>query len=502
MNQSKLFAIAAAAAVMVSCGNEDGGGSTPLTPEENKEKLDRIGMDVIDMINPVNHEDFCEAVDHFVEFSDEGNLGDVFHDPNAYSLMASTMQALKTACTKGDISGLLTKTEVTDYIYRAEDYYGVYNYRNGRWTYTEDDSKLEFRYSFNGDDIVATAVASGEESLVSYTDRWTEPGYEDWNGNYHPGEEYEYNYDVYVPEKVEVNFTKNGESLASVTVNTDCQMNDHVNIDVSYAVADMDGSVAVDLDNSNGSASYSLNMGGRNIVTGSTVFSGSDMADPDEAAKSVERMFGQIVSMESADSSSNVFESMTELTSKYLYDPNSPFRDEDLYLPFVKGLSGCRFVPEGRRVGYEYDAEMCSLNRKGTAAADFVFCDRNGRRYSLYGIKADYVILFFSNPGCTACKQIIDELNSDARINDMISAGRLVVLNIYIDSDLAEWKKYMPIYPDTWYNGYDPDYVIRTDVLYNVRAIPSLYLLDKDKKVLMKDVPQEKLFRWLENIPS
>ena len=150
MNQSKLFAIAAAAAVMVSCGNEDGGGSTPLTPEENKEKLDRIGMDVIGMINPVNHEDFCEAVDHFVEFSDEGNLGDVFHDPNAYSLMASTMQALKTACTKGDISGLLTKTEVTDYIYRAEDYYGVYNYRNGRWTYTEDDSKLEFRYSFNG----------------------------------------------------------------------------------------------------------------------------------------------------------------------------------------------------------------------------------------------------------------------------------------------------------------------------------------------------------------
>ena len=283
MNQSKLFAIAAAAAVMVSCGNkEDGGGSTPLTPEENKEKLDRIGMDVINMINPANHEDFCEAVDHFVEFSDEGNLGDVFHDPNAYSLMASTMQALKTACTKGDISGLLTKTEVTDYIYRAEDYYGVYNYRNGRWTYTEDDSKLEFRYSFNGDDIVATAVASGEESLVSYTDRWTEPGYEDWNGNYHPGEEYEYNYDVYVPEKVEVNFTKNGESLASVTVNTDCQMNDHVNIDVAYAVADMDGYVAVDLDNSNGSASYSLNMGGRNIVTGSTVFSGSDMADPDE----------------------------------------------------------------------------------------------------------------------------------------------------------------------------------------------------------------------------
>ena len=82
----------------------------------------------------------------------------------------------------------------------------------------------------------------------------------------------------------------------------------------------------------------------------------------------------------------------------------------------------------------------------------------------------------------------------------MIPDGRLAVLNIYIDSDLAEWLKYMPVYPESWYNGYDPDYVIRTDVLYNVRAIPSLYLLDGGKTVLMKDVPQEKLLWWLENM--
>ena len=58
----------------------------------------------------------------------------------------------------------------------------------------------------------------------------------------------------------------------------------------------------------------------------------------------------------------------------------------------------------------------------------------------------------------------------------------------------------MPIYPKEWYNGYDPDYVIRTDVLYNVRAIPSLYLLDKDKNVIMKDTPEARLFDWLERL--
>jgi hypothetical protein len=69
----------------------------------------------------------------------------------------------------------------------------------------------------------------------------------------------------------------------------------------------------------------------------------------------------------------------------------------------------------------------------------------------------------------------------------MIAARKIAVLNIYIDEDLEAWRSYMPIYPENWYNGFDPDFVIRMDQLYNVRAIPSLYLLDKDKTVIMKD---------------
>jgi hypothetical protein len=58
----------------------------------------------------------------------------------------------------------------------------------------------------------------------------------------------------------------------------------------------------------------------------------------------------------------------------------------------------------------------------------------------------------------------------------------------------------MPIYPDNWYNGFDPDMVIRGESLYNVRAIPSLYLLDKDKIVLMKDAPENRLFDYLSRL--
>ena len=225
-----------------------------------------------------------------------------------------------------------------------------------------------------------------------------------------------------------------------------------------------------------------------------------DAVDYGVAVKAVNRLFDRASACERRDTSSNVFESMTEIVQKYLYDPNSPMRNEDFYGPYVERLSQCQLVDEGIRQAYAFDAKMCALNRIGTKAADFRFADKSGRIRSLYDIKADNIILFFSNPGCTACLDIINTLKSIPAVAHGVASGRLAVLNIYIDEDLKAWREYMPIYPEDWYNGYDPDYVIRTDVLYNVRAIPSLYLLDNDKKVIMKDAPETRLFDWLDHL--
>ena len=212
----------------------------------------------------------------------------------------------------------------------------------------------------------------------------------------------------------------------------------------------------------------------------------------------MERLADRICLCEQADTSSNVLEYLSKTIEFYLWDPNSPFRDEDIYGAFAGRLAHSDVVPEAKRAVYLQDARNCSLNSRGTKAADFRFTTREGRSFSLYGIKAEHTILFFSNPGCTACKDIINTLDSDPVIKEKIASGELAVLNIYIDEQLKEWYEYMPIYPKSWYNGYDPDGLIRSDDLYNVRAIPSLYFLDKDKKVLLKDAPIEKL---MNNLP-
>lgn len=216
------------------------------------------------------------------------------------------------------------------------------------------------------------------------------------------------------------------------------------------------------------------------------------------ARKSVEDFFFRIEAFEARDTSTNVFEFLTEQMSRYLYDPNSPVRDEDLYLPFVSRLAVSEYVPGDMHSAYSHDARMCALNPVGSPAADVVFEDLSGRRNRLYDIRAERTLLFFTNPGCPSCKEIIESIAKNERLSRRIADKRLAIVNIYIDQEWDKWRDHALTYPAEWYNGYDPDYVIRTDVTYNVRAIPSLYLLDEHKYVLLKDAPSEKVLAFLD----
>jgi hypothetical protein len=211
----------------------------------------------------------------------------------------------------------------------------------------------------------------------------------------------------------------------------------------------------------------------------------------EESGKAVARLYDRAEAFERKSPESNVFEQLSRLTKHYLYDPNSPVRNEDLYWYYVDRLSRCDLIDGGYRTGYEWEARACRLNRVGTPAADFTFTDTRGRLRTLYGVKADYTVLIFGNPGCNACQEIMEAMSASPEISALIDSGRLQVVDVYIDQDIDDWKAHIPEYPKNWINGYDQAYTIRTDLIYNVRGIPSVYLLDADKTVVMKDAPQE-----------
>ena len=211
--------------------------------------------------------------------------------------------------------------------------------------------------------------------------------------------------------------------------------------------------------------------------------------------KSMTRLYDRAFGCEKADTSSNVFETFADFVQKYLYDPNSPMRNEEIYLHFVRRYAEYDGLTEAEREKYRRQARLCALNRIGEKAADFRFADKRGWMRNLHDIDAELTLLFFSNPGCNACMDIINVLKEDPVISGLISDGTLAVVNVYIDEDIQTWRSYMPVYPEEWYNGFDPDFVLRENTIYNIRAIPSLYLLDKEKRVILKDAPENRIFQ-------
>ena len=219
-----------------------------------------------------------------------------------------------------------------------------------------------------------------------------------------------------------------------------------------------------------------------------------DMVSLKTSEKALDRLYSQALSCETKDTSSNVFETFAMLAEKYLYDPNSPVRNEEYYLHYAENLASFEGYSQVLRDRYARQASDCSINRIGTQAADFSFADSRGRVRSLHDIDAPYTLLFFSNPGCEACLSIIEMLKGEQKVADMVSSGFLAVVNVYIDEDIQAWMEYMPIYPTDWHNGFDQDQAVRIEGLYSVRAIPSLYLLDNEKRVILKDAPENKVF--------
>lgn len=189
-----------------------------------------------------------------------------------------------------------------------------------------------------------------------------------------------------------------------------------------------------------------------------------------------------------ADTSGTIYGFLTEAMESALWNPLSDLRNEGFYIPVVESIMKTGRTGDHDISYYSRQAAVCLNNRPGTPAADFTFTDAHGDLHSLYGTSGQYILLLFSNPGCPACREIIAMLKDSPLITGMTEEGRLTMLSIYIDEDLAGWYRGLADYPDGWITGYNQDLSIRDAMTYDVRAIPSLYLLDSDRKVIFKDI--------------
>ena len=209
-------------------------------------------------------------------------------------------------------------------------------------------------------------------------------------------------------------------------------------------------------------------------------------ADSTEASKSITRL---IDSIHDDASMLSVADSLADL---YLYNPMSPVRNEEQYIIFLREILRCDSLPEQIRQRNIENLRLVSLNRPGMIANDFMFIDRAGvtaTLQSLFGTGDNrQLLLVFYDPECTHCTEILESLASDAKITSDIEGGHLRVLAVYTEGNRDLWERTKGDMPAQWRVACDLSGIVDKE-LYDIPAMPSLYLLDSTGRVVLKDPP-------------
>ena len=179
---------------------------------------------------------------------------------------------------------------------------------------------------------------------------------------------------------------------------------------------------------------------------------------------------------------------------RILYDSLSPHYDEVIYLKFLDAILSSeadtvmKLLPQERW-------KIVMKNQIGKLACDFSFTDKGHQGHRLYDIDAKLLLIVFNNPECSLCEAAEDSIQSSEVIRKLLQNDSLKILAVTPNAEFEEWAKKK--YPESWMTGIDTDGTIMGEPLYDIQRLPALYLLDEQKRVLVKEANVERVVNYL-----
>ncbi|MCS2372226.1 DUF5106 domain-containing protein [Phocaeicola vulgatus] len=179
---------------------------------------------------------------------------------------------------------------------------------------------------------------------------------------------------------------------------------------------------------------------------------------------------------------------MYSLAEKYLYLPDNPYSDEKLYTIFLKSFIDINStIPELTDEAL-FNYNLIRQNSPGCKANDLNLLSYSGKEYYLnrLEVETDYILLILYDPDCTGCRKLFEIMTNSYKLNYLIGQHEVTVIAICVGSNIDIWKKNQKNIPYKWKSFFSKSDIIANS-LYDIRALPSLYLLTKERNVILKD---------------
>ncbi|HHB78560.1 MAG TPA: DUF5106 domain-containing protein [Saprospiraceae bacterium] len=130
----------------------------------------------------------------------------------------------------------------------------------------------------------------------------------------------------------------------------------------------------------------------------------------------------------------------------------------------------------------------------GKKAPNITLYKKDGSSKSIYDVDKPYTLLFFWSPDCGHCKKAAPYLVKFFKeFKDQVEI-------ITICNELGSEKKVNKCWEGVKEDGFDdminlvdPKYLSHFKTVYNVKSTPTIYILNKDKEIIMKRIPAKDL---------
>ena len=101
-------------------------------------------------------------------------------------------------------------------------------------------------------------------------------------------------------------------------------------------------------------------------------------------------------------------------------------------------------------------------------------------------------ILVFFDPDCGACRQAIFGLKHSSLVNQLIDEQVLQVMTVHVGYEERLWRDMLGDMPETWVKTTTTVEML-DGKCYDLSSMPALYLLDADRKIMMRSSYAEDL---------
>lgn len=145
------------------------------------------------------------------------------------------------------------------------------------------------------------------------------------------------------------------------------------------------------------------------------------------------------------------------------------------------------------------EAYLARPNLIGKQAPDLTLTKIDGEPLHLYEIEADFLVLAFYEYDCGHCKKDIPALYDDVYMKYLDK--NIEVVAVCMNDDHEKWSSFVEEKGlDGWYHAWDPPHESKFRFKYNTKTAPTIYLLDRNKKILAKRLDNDNLARLIESL--